>query len=58
MDEARVFAPKTVGWLIAVGFLAFAGAAYFAVTSGDPDPTRSSGANALLDLGDRLPRVG
>lgn len=47
MDEARVFAPKTVGWLIAVGFLAFAGAAYFAVTSGDPDANRSSGANAF-----------
>ena len=45
MEEPRVFAPRTVGWLIAVGVLAFAGAAYFAVTGGDP--TRSSGANAF-----------
>jgi hypothetical protein len=47
MGESQVFAPKTVGCLVAVGTLAFAGAAYFAITGGDRNITRSSGANAF-----------
>ena len=49
MNEPQVFAPRTVGWLIAVGALAFAGAAYFAIVGGDPSAPRSSGANAFSD---------
>ncbi len=46
MAETAVFSPRTVLWLIAVGFVSIAGAAYFTIY-GDVGTTRTTGANAF-----------
>ena len=46
MAQQAVFSPKTVAWLITVGLLAFAGAAYFMIY-GDKGTSMRAGTNAF-----------